>query len=274
MISEFPRCATYSAACSHSSIVIARPRFSITGLFVSPTSFSSSKFCAFRVPIRMQSATSATCSTWRHVDDLDDERQPGLASALLQDLEPPLPQTLERVRRGPRLVDVAAQDRRARLGRRLARDHRLVLVLDGARTRDDRERLAPHRGRAHEHAGGLGVQVARDHLVRLADLDHVVDAVELAPVDRPGAARCRRPARPPCARRRARRTPRRRRRAPSRRPPRCRRRSRPASSRRPSVEPPVLPGRTPGKEEPRVSRPGSLSAGWLQAATPGGCPRR
>ena len=64
--SEFPRCATYSAAWSHSSTVIARPRFSITGLFASPTSFSNSKFCAFRVPIRMQSATSAmrpTCDT-------------------------------------------------------------------------------------------------------------------------------------------------------------------------------------------------------------------
>ena len=34
MISELPRCATYSAACSHSSIVIASPRFSITGLWV------------------------------------------------------------------------------------------------------------------------------------------------------------------------------------------------------------------------------------------------
>ena len=63
MISELPRCATYSAAWSHSSIVMANPRFNITGLWVWPTSFRSSKFCALRVPTRMQSATSATPST-------------------------------------------------------------------------------------------------------------------------------------------------------------------------------------------------------------------
>ena len=64
MICELPRCATYSAAWSHSSIVIASPRFSITGCLARPTSFSSSKFCALRVPTRMQSATSATRATW------------------------------------------------------------------------------------------------------------------------------------------------------------------------------------------------------------------
>ena len=34
MISELPRCAMYSAAWSHSSIVMASPRFSMTGLCV------------------------------------------------------------------------------------------------------------------------------------------------------------------------------------------------------------------------------------------------
>ena len=91
MISELPRCATYSAACSHSSIVIASPRFSITGLLVRPTSFSSSKFCALRVPTRMQSATSATCCHLRDVDDLDDDRQPGVAAALLRISSPRSP---------------------------------------------------------------------------------------------------------------------------------------------------------------------------------------
>src|SRR5439155_15599808 len=49
----------------------------------------------------------------RDVDHLHDDRQPGDAAAFGQDLQAPRPQTLERVWRRPRLVDIATQDRRA-----------------------------------------------------------------------------------------------------------------------------------------------------------------
>ena len=40
----------YSAAFSHSSIVPAMPRFSMTGFWERPASFSSGKFCMWRAP--------------------------------------------------------------------------------------------------------------------------------------------------------------------------------------------------------------------------------
>ena len=75
MISELPRWATYSAAWSHSSIVMASPRFSITGLWVCPTSFNSSKFWALRVPDADAVRDLGHVLDLRDVDDLHDDRQ-------------------------------------------------------------------------------------------------------------------------------------------------------------------------------------------------------
>jgi len=50
-MSRLPRCAMYSAAISHSSMVAFMPRFSMTGLPAEPAAWSSAKFCMLRVPI-------------------------------------------------------------------------------------------------------------------------------------------------------------------------------------------------------------------------------
>ncbi len=55
-MSRLPRCAMYSAAISHSSIVAFIPRFSMTGLPADPTAWSSGKFCMLRVPTCSMSA--------------------------------------------------------------------------------------------------------------------------------------------------------------------------------------------------------------------------
>ena len=150
-----------------------------------------------------------------------------------------------------------AQDRGAGGLRRPGRDHRLLLGLHRARPGDDRERAAADRRRAHLHRRGLGMQVARDHLVGLADLDHVVDAGSclngiawkraVSPT-RPddgvhGAAGDERLA-PGVAHLLA-------------DEPRCPRPSRPASSRRPcAVDLPSSARAGPGKGKPRVSARG------------------
>ena len=118
------------------------------------------------------------------VYDLDHDRQTELAACLLQDLDPLLPESLERVRGRPRLIDVAADDRCAGVLRRADRAHRLLGVLNRARAGDQREGVPADRDRPDLDYGGFGMQVPRDHLVRLADLDHVVDAMHLAPIDR------------------------------------------------------------------------------------------
>ncbi len=55
-MSRLPRCAMYSAAISHSSIVAFMPRLSITGLPAEPTAWSNAKFCMLRVPTWSMSA--------------------------------------------------------------------------------------------------------------------------------------------------------------------------------------------------------------------------
>ena len=62
---SLPSLATYSAESSHSSMVLATPRFSSTGRSARPTSRSRSKFCMLRAPTWITSATSRTSSSWR-----------------------------------------------------------------------------------------------------------------------------------------------------------------------------------------------------------------
>ena len=59
MTFSLPPAMMYSALMSHSSMVLARPRLSSTGLFVLPRALSRSKFCMLRAPTWMRS----TCST-------------------------------------------------------------------------------------------------------------------------------------------------------------------------------------------------------------------
>ena len=63
--SRFPRCAMYSAAISHSSMVAVIPRLRSTGLPASPTACSRPKFDMFLVPTCSMSACSATAGTSR-----------------------------------------------------------------------------------------------------------------------------------------------------------------------------------------------------------------
>jgi len=64
-MSRLPRCAMYSAAISHSSMVADMPRLSMTGLPAAPTACSRGKFCMLRVPTWSMSAYLLTRSTSR-----------------------------------------------------------------------------------------------------------------------------------------------------------------------------------------------------------------
>ena len=75
------------------------PRLSITGLPASPTACSSAKFCMLRVPTWSMSAYDATSVDVVRVDDLGDDRQPGLLAHVGEDLQPGLAEPLEGVRR-------------------------------------------------------------------------------------------------------------------------------------------------------------------------------
>ena len=64
-MSRLPRCAMYSAAISHSSMVADMPRLSMTGLPAAPTAWRRGKFCMFLVPTCSMSAYFVTSSTSR-----------------------------------------------------------------------------------------------------------------------------------------------------------------------------------------------------------------
>ena len=62
-MSKFPRCAMYSAAINHSSMVALIPRLSSTGLPALPAACSNPKLAMLRVPICSMSEYSATTAT-------------------------------------------------------------------------------------------------------------------------------------------------------------------------------------------------------------------
>jgi len=118
------------------------------------------------------------------VDDLGDHGQPGRGADVGQDLQPLHAQALEGVRRGPRLVGAAAQDRGAgglrhpsRLEGLLGRLHRARTGEEGERVGTDRDPLALL---AHPHRRPVGVVLAADELVGVGDAVHVGDALERA----------------------------------------------------------------------------------------------
>ena len=114
-MSRLPRWAMYSAAISHSSYVAVQAALEHDRLAGGPDRLQqrrSSACCGCR---------SAACRRTRRrrrrratSSDLGDDRQLHLLADLGEDAQPGHAETLERIRRGARLVGAAAQQRRAR----------------------------------------------------------------------------------------------------------------------------------------------------------------
>ena len=127
------------------------------------------------------------------VEQLGDDRQPGLRLRLGEDLEAGRAEALERERRRARLVGAAAQHRRAGLLDRARDGHRLLARLDRARPGDQAERLvaADRPAGDVEHARAVVEQLGGGELVRARDRDDAVDALhplEARLADRLGVA--------------------------------------------------------------------------------------
>ncbi len=174
-MSRLPRCATYSAAISHSSYVAVMPRLSITGCPAEPTACSSAKFCMLRVPTCSMSAYSRDQRDVGGVDHLGDDRQAGLLAHLGEDPQALLAEPLEGVRAGARLVRAAAQQRRAGGLGHPRRGERLLRRLDRARPGDEGEGAGTDRHAADLDRGRRRVVLAADQLVGLADPDDLAD---------------------------------------------------------------------------------------------------
>ena len=112
--SWLPPASRYSAASSHSFTVADGPRFSSTGLRIVASWRSSAKFCMLRAPTCSMSAYSQISSTSSVLITSVTIGQAGFLAGLAQDLERLHAQSLEVVRRGPRLVGSAAQQAGAR----------------------------------------------------------------------------------------------------------------------------------------------------------------
>ena len=132
----------YSADSSSSSSVADIPRFSSTGLRARPAILSSEKFCMLRAPIWMQSAYLFDERQRLVVDRLGDDRQVELLANARQDLQPLLAQSLERIRRGARLVGAAAEELPAGVLDPLGDGAGLIERLDRARAADDDDAVA------------------------------------------------------------------------------------------------------------------------------------
>ena len=103
------------------------------------------------------------------VHDLDDERKPELVAGFGQELEPSFAESLKRIRGGPWLEGITAQDVRARLHHRFGGSEQLLARLDGTGTGDRSEVGAPERRRANVDDGVLILEVTADELERLQD---------------------------------------------------------------------------------------------------------
>ena len=124
------------------------------------------------------------------VDDLGDDRQAGHLAHVGEDLEALLAQALEGVRRGPRLVGAAAEQRGARGLGHLGRLEGLLGGLDRARAGDEGERVRADRRpvpvAADVDRRPLGVVLAADQLVGVGDPVDVLDpghAAQVEPVE-------------------------------------------------------------------------------------------
>ncbi len=106
-----------------------------------------------------------------HVHQLGDDRQAGLGLRLGEQPQALLPETLEGVGGGARLVGAAAQQRRAaRPAPRAPSRSSLLARFDGARPRDQREVLAADLAPVDVEHGALAVaELRRGELVGLED---------------------------------------------------------------------------------------------------------
>src|SRR5207302_8850025 len=106
---------------------------------------------------------------------------------LLQQAQPLLPKTLERVRRGAGLVRAASEQRCTRVADDPCGLERLLSRFDRAGASDHREAVAPDLAPGDvEHASLAVLDLRRGELVRLHDRDHPVNArsaLELEPRD-------------------------------------------------------------------------------------------
>ena len=175
---EFPSRSTYSAAISSSSIVADGPALQEHRL-VRAADLGEERE-VLHVP-------RADLDHVGRVDDrldvagvhqLGHDRQARLLARLLEDLEPLLPEALERVRGRARLERAAAQHARARVLHGVRREQRLLPVLDGARPGDQAEVAVTDAPAAHVDHGRAAAGLARDELVRLEDRHHLLHARE------------------------------------------------------------------------------------------------
>src|SRR6185503_14034091 len=106
------------------------------------------------------------------VQRLGHDGEPGLAARERKELETALAHALERVRRATGLEGAAAQRRRAHRSHLAGGGEYLLLRLHRAGTSDDLHGVAAehHAGR-DAHEGVVLLPLARDLLVRLADVD-------------------------------------------------------------------------------------------------------
>src|SRR4030095_5917287 len=84
-------------------------------------------------------------------------------------------QTLERVRRSPRLAHAAAKETRAALLDRFGHGEGLLATLDRARPGDDTELTSSNAGAADANDRFFGTQIQRNQLVRLSYTDGLGD---------------------------------------------------------------------------------------------------
>ena len=173
-----PSLRMYSAAISSSSSVADSPRLSSTG------HARAAGLGQQRVVLHVARAELD------HVGDLDDrldvagvhqlgdDRQAGLRLRLGEQAQPLLPEALEAVGRGARLVGAAAEQARAAGRHEPGRGQRLVARLDGARPGDQAEVLAADPAALDlDHRAVARLQLGRRELERLEDRDDLLDAV-------------------------------------------------------------------------------------------------
>jgi hypothetical protein len=121
------------------------------------------------------------------VERLRDHRDSDLARNVTQNLQPGTAESLERVRRRPRLVRAAAQDVGAGRTHRLGDRQGLIGVLDRAGPGNHREVAAADRHAADADHRRLVLRLATDQLVGVGDRDdfeHPGQALEQHRVER------------------------------------------------------------------------------------------
>ena len=178
----------YSAASRNSSSVADIPRFRSTG-FPGATRLLQELEVLHVARAHLKAVGVRGHEVDRlGVEHLGDDGQARRLTGLRENLQALLGETLESIRRRPRLVGAAAQNvGSSRLD--LASDReRLLPGLDGAGSRDDDDARAADGDAAHGDDGVLGVELAGDELVRMRDPDDLENARQALERARPHRA--------------------------------------------------------------------------------------